>query len=109
MAPSQVGNLNNVKSLAVGEYHALALKEDATVWAWGRNNYGQIGNGSTINSLIPLQIPGLNNIIAIATTKGTKEGSFAVKQDGTVWAWGFSGILGNNSSQNSLVPQQINT
>lgn len=107
LLPIQIQNLTNVKSIAKGEYHVLALKEDGTVWAWGRNTSGQLGIGTNVHSLIPVQVPDLNNVIAIAATEERQHASFALKQDGTVWAWGSSEVLGSDASQNSLVPQQI--
>ncbi|ETR65903.1 MAG: hypothetical protein OMM_13546, partial [Candidatus Magnetoglobus multicellularis str. Araruama] len=73
--------------IAAGEYHSLALKNDGSVWAWGRNNHGQLGDGgySTANKTNPVQVAGLSNISMIAV--GSCH-SLALKDDGTVWAWG---------------------
>lgn len=69
--------------VAAGEDHAMSLKPDGTVWAWGYNYYGQLGDGTTTNRSTPVQVSGLTNVIAIAAG-----GSFSValKSDGTVWA-----------------------
>ena len=45
--PVRVGNLTGVVAIAAGGTHSLALKSDGTVWAWGYNYYGQLGNGTT--------------------------------------------------------------
>ncbi len=42
--------------IAAGDFHTLALKDDGTLWAWGRNNYGQLGDGTIIEKLSPVQI-----------------------------------------------------
>jgi len=91
----------------LGISHSLALKNDGTVWAWGSNVSGQLGNGTYTGSNIPVQVIGLSGITAI-TCGGQYVGidygfySFALKNNGTVWAWGFApgGI-------NSNVPVQV--
>ena len=71
-------------ALAAGRYHSLGLKEDGTVWAWGGNPHGQLGNGTNVSSNVPVQVSGLTGVVAIAA--GWYH-SMAVKDDGTVWAW----------------------
>ena len=82
-----------------GNYHTVALKQDDTVWAWGRNSYGQLGNGTTTDSSTPVQV--LSGVKAIAT--GYYH-TVAVKQDGTVWTWGWNanGQLGNGTQTDSI-------
>lgn len=88
--PSQVTGLTNVIDISSGGVHTLALKGDGTVWAWGLGTEGQLGSGSFIGfSNIPVQASGLTNIIAIDTFRST---SYALKSDGTVWAWGDNGF-----------------
>ena len=72
-------------AIAGGGDHSLALKSDGTVWAWGWNGYGQLGDGSTTNRLTPVPVSGLTGVVAIA---GGDYHSLALKSDGTVWAWG---------------------
>ncbi|MFO0885667.1 MAG: fibrinogen-like YCDxxxxGGGW domain-containing protein [Pirellulales bacterium] len=69
--------------------HGLALKADGTVWAWGNNGFGQLGDGSTTTRTSAIQVAGLSNIVAIAA--GDYH-SLALRGDGTVWAWGKNGI-----------------
>jgi alpha-tubulin suppressor-like RCC1 family protein len=87
--------------IAVGESHSLALKCDGTVWAWGANFGGELGDGTTINRATPVQVSGLIDVIAIA---GSRDSSLALKSDGTVWAWGSNnwGQLGNNTAGSSV-------
>jgi RHS repeat-associated protein len=83
-------------------YHALALKSDGTVWAWGWNRFGQLGSATTQScwqytcSSTPIQVSGLTGIVAIAAGESH---SVALKSDGTVWAWGLddAGELGDGS------------
>lgn len=85
-----------IVAVAAGNKHCLALRSDGTVWAWGNNEHGQLGNGTTTKSNKSLQVKGLTNVIAIA---GGKNHSVALKRDGTVWAWGLNdqGRLGNGN------------
>ena len=89
--------------VAGGGYHSLTLKSDGTVWSWGRNNYGQIGNGKRFKKNTPVLVNNLTDVIAIAS--GTWH-SLALKQDGTVWTWGRNdyGQLGNGTFKNKQTP-----
>ena len=64
---NQVSNLTNVVAIAAGGTHNLALKADGTVWAWGANSYGQLGNGSNEDSSIPAKVIGLADVVSIAS------------------------------------------
>jgi alpha-tubulin suppressor-like RCC1 family protein len=105
--PHQVVNLSYVLTVAGGDQHSLALKSDGTVWAWGNNGWGQLGNGKYGSSPTPVQVPGLSNVTAIAS--GDLH-NLALKSDGTVWGWGFDyfGQVGNGTSGgNVLSPAQV--
>jgi probable HAF family extracellular repeat protein len=107
--PVQVSNLTGVVAIAAGVDHSLALRSDGTVWAWGFNYAGQLGNGTTTDSDTPVQVStstGLTGVIAIAAGYNH---SLAVKNDGTVWAWGnnIAGQLGNGTTTNSSTPAQV--
>lgn len=86
--------------------HNLAGKKDGSVWAWGENTYGQIGDGTTSNRNIPALVSGLTNIVNVAAGGGH---SLAIKNDGTVWAWGNNqnGQLGDGTNTNRLTPVQV--
>ncbi|WP_274653765.1 RCC1 domain-containing protein [Paenibacillus humicola] len=84
--PAQVQGLNSVTAVSAGLAYSLALKSDGTVWAWGRNDYGELGDGSTVQQrTTPVQVQGLDSVTAIAA--GSSQ-SLALKSDGTVWGWG---------------------
>ena len=104
--PVQVSGLSNVKQIDAGAWHALALKKDGTVWAWGYNGDGQLGDGTNIDKLTPVQVSGLTGVMAIAC------GSFhslAIKNDGTVWAWGWNsnGQIGDGTIIGKNTPVQV--
>jgi alpha-tubulin suppressor-like RCC1 family protein len=104
--PVQVSNLTNVIAIAAGEYHSLALKADGTVWTWGSNDFGQLGDGTTINRNTPVQVNSLNNAVNIAAGWSY---SVALKEDGTVWAWGRNdyGQLGDGTNEDNYIPVQV--
>jgi alpha-tubulin suppressor-like RCC1 family protein len=108
--PRHVGGLTNVTAIASGGTHALALESDGTVWSWGHNELGQLGNQLVTAAPVypPTQIPGLDNIQSIATSAPS---SFAVAADGTVWAWGdnSSGQLGDGTTTNYPSPIHLTT
>jgi alpha-tubulin suppressor-like RCC1 family protein len=101
--PVEVSALSRAMAIAAGGAHSLAVKSDGTVWAWGSNQYGQLGNGSNEDSSAPVQVPGLVNVIRVA---GGDHYSLALKSDGTVWAWGINreGELGNGTNTETNVP-----
>ena len=106
--PGQVAGLTAVAAVATGPeaYHNLALKFDGTVWAWGANDYGQLGDGSTTDRHTPVRVVALNGVVAIAAARSQ---SFAVRDDGSVWAWGYNGDgqLGNSTTSDSHTPIQV--
>ena len=104
--PVAVQNLSGVGALAAGYFFSMALKNDGTVWTWGDNFNGQLGNGTTTDVHVPMQVAGLPTITQIAA--GWNH-SVALSSDGTVWAWGANqfGQLGINSTTPSTVPVQV--
>jgi len=108
--PVSDGGINWV-AVTAGGNDTVALKSDGTVWSWGSNSVGQLGNGTTLGSNVPVQVvtsvggPALTNVAAVAA--GSNH-TVALKSDGTLWAWGngLSGQLGNGTDINSNVPVQ---
>ncbi len=104
--PKMVKGLDNVIAVLAGASHSVALKKDGTVWTWGFNGSGQIGDGTTHDWSVPHKVTAINDVKAIATGSGHV---VALKQDGTVWAWGgnHSGQVGNGEFSNRMEPTQV--
>lgn len=104
--PVQVSGLTDVALIAGGTYHSLALKNDGTLWAWGYNGNGCLGDGGVQNSAVPVQVSGINSIQGISVGNGF---SMALKNDGTVWGWGnnLDGELGIGTNTDSHTPVQV--
>lgn len=102
-------------SVAVGDHHFLAIDSSGTVWAWGRNSFGQLGYAHSgaphPNTATPVQVRTdngamLNNIVSVAAGSGH---SVALDRDGRVWTWGFNqtGELGQNIGTNTTNPTVV--
>lgn len=123
LLPVQVSGLTGVADIAAGNTqdlahpsHSLALKSDGTVWAWGSNSSGQLGNGTTTDSETPVQVvnaSGAGSLTDVIAVAGQAQHSVALKRDSTgvseVWAWGDNGVgqLGDGSSNSSSMPVQV--
>jgi alpha-tubulin suppressor-like RCC1 family protein len=98
--PTRIGSETNWTRISVGLWggHTLALKNDGSLWAWGANDFGQLGDGTTNHRPVPAMI-GIDR--DWRTMAAAQEASFALKSNGTLWAWGE--IRGSNT----LAPRQL--
>ncbi|WCF11447.1 protease epr (plasmid) [Paenibacillus thiaminolyticus] len=101
--------VSNAVAISVGEGHAMVLKNDGTVWAWGSSGWGTMGNGWGGNGqsqsvTTPVQASGLNDVIQISAGNTS---SFALRSDGTLWGWGNWDY--SNTIPSQTVPKQIMT
>ena len=112
-APVQAQNINNVVAISAGgdtssnSNHTIAVRNDGTVWTWGRNLFGQLGDGTRTNRSTPVKVQNLENIITISTGFAH---TVAVRNDGTVWTWGrndIHGQLGDGTTTNRSAPVQV--
>ncbi len=92
--------------VAAGWLHSFALKVDGTLWSWGRNSSGQLGDGTNKNRLVPIQVSGLTGVVQVS---GGGQHTLALKSDGTVWAWGenSSGQVGDGTNNNRNAPVKV--
>ncbi|MEN6327872.1 MAG: fibronectin type III domain-containing protein [Syntrophomonas sp.] len=98
--------MQSAGKIAMSSKHTLMVDGDGNVWAWGQNEYGQLGIGNNTEQLIPVKINGLSNIIAVAAGDNH---SLALDSSGNVWAWGKNNLyqLGNGGTTNSNIPVKI--
>lgn len=105
--PTQVGTLTTWQSVAAGLEHSLAIKTDGSLWAWGRNNYNQLGDNTLISKQTPTHI-GLGYSDFTKISAGNYH-SIAIRANHTLYAWGdnFYGQLGDGTGVNKTVPTLI--
>jgi len=77
--------MNDVAAISAGSSHNLAIKTDGSLWAWGRNDAGELGDGSATDKLSPVKI--MTDVIAASAGSGH---NLAIKADGSLWAWGLN-------------------
>jgi alpha-tubulin suppressor-like RCC1 family protein len=108
--PLQVGTATNWVQVAAGHGHSLGLRADGSLYTWGYNSAGQLGNGYT-NPLSTSTPTATSTALPTRSTAAGFNFGLAVKADGTLWAWGNNsyGQLGNGGTTASLSPRQIGT
>lgn len=101
-----VGGGNNWKFVHGGYYHTLGLKTDGSLWAWGQNSDGQLGDNTTAHKSSPIQVIGGYTWKQVTTSNYS---SFGIKTDGTLWGWGndLNGQLGNGTPGHRSSPIQV--
>jgi len=92
LMPKQIGGDWRWVSIEAPSYriqfeHSIGLKSDGTLWAWGDNDYGQLGDGSTTERYLPKKTGTDNKWVSIAAGDGH---TLALKSDGSLWAWGMN-------------------
>jgi alpha-tubulin suppressor-like RCC1 family protein len=114
------GSLTGIASISAGgsstgQGQVLALSSaDGSIWAWGANYSGELGNGTTTNSYTPIKVVGVGGSGLMTGVQWVGAGAFhslAVKSGGTAFAWGEGvyGKLGNGGTANSSTPVQVST
>jgi alpha-tubulin suppressor-like RCC1 family protein len=111
----RVGNVNGTPSygnryasVSAGSAHGLAIKDDGTLWAWGGNWGGQIGNGTTTNAPLPVKVGTASDWVSVY---GGGDFSMALKADRTLWVWGANdkGQLGLGHNNAVTTPTKLGT
>jgi alpha-tubulin suppressor-like RCC1 family protein len=106
-APAQVGTATTWETAALGANgHVGVLRTDGTLWTWGNNVTGQLGDGTTTNRSLPAQLGMVNTWQAVAGGFGH---TVALRADGSLWAWGDNqyGQLGTGTLTNSTAPVYV--
>lgn len=85
--PAVIPGLSNITAIAGGSGHAMALKSDGTVWTWGDNAYGDLGNGTNVQRDYAAPVAGLTNAVAIASGDSH---CLVLCSDDAVWGWGLN-------------------
>jgi len=108
--PAQVisANISNIQAIDAGYKYTIALRGDGTIWTWGYNNKGQLGNNMKTDGYTPQQVVALSGLVMTSIAAGYDH-ALSVLNNGTVWAWGNNdnGQLGNNTTTDSLAPVQV--
>lgn len=90
-------------AIATGRVHSCAIKSDTTVWCWGDNSDGQLGDGTTNPSLVPVPVSGLTGIASVSAGECH---TCAAGQNGSAWCWG-TGPLGDATITQSALPVAV--
>ncbi len=108
--PKKITNTDNTKFVSVwaGGSHSIAIDEAGSLWAWGYNGNGQLGDGSTNNSNIPIKITNIDNTKFLIVAVGASH-NLAIDEAGSLWVWGYNnyGQLGDNSVTTRTLPEKI--
>ena len=113
--PKHASTVLKAVQVSAGDFHSLAIDQDGNTWAWGHNDYGQLGNGSTSSLRNPVPSSVLLNpkdtstvLKAVQVSAGWAH-SLAVDTDGNAWAWGQNnyGKLGNNTTSDQHSPVKV--
>lgn len=105
--PTQVGSDTDWKTVAPGmSDHVMVIKNDGSLWGWGWNSDGQLGDGTIEDKNLPLQIGSDTDWKSVFT--GMLH-TMAIKNDGSLWGWGdnSSGELGDGTFERKVVPTKI--
>jgi alpha-tubulin suppressor-like RCC1 family protein len=106
LTPRRVKGITDAIALTFRGDTGCALLAQGTVKCWGDNDYGQLGNGTTIDSNVPVAVTGINSATAVAGSRGQ---TCALLADGTVECWGLNeyGELGDGTNTSSNVPVSV--
>ena len=102
----EIVEIIEANTTSVGNHYIARIKPDGTLWTWGHNNFGQLGDGTTVDRNIPKQIS--NDKDWRSVTAGNFH-TLAIKTDGTLWAWGHNnaGQIGDGTLEGRTSPKQI--
>ncbi|KJY65121.1 RCC1 repeat domain protein, 2 domains [Bifidobacterium polysaccharolyticum] len=111
--PKHASTVLKTVQVSAGDFHSLAIDQDGNTWAWGRNDYGQLGNGKTSGtnanptpSSVLLDPKHASTVLKAVQVSAGGSLSLVIDQDGNTWAWGHNdyGQLGNGSTSSLRNP-----
>ena len=105
-SPGRVGMDNNWAAVSAGNAHSLAIRTDGSLWVWGRNSWGELGDGTTTDRYAPVRIGTDYNWGSVSA--GSMH-SLAIRKDGSLWAWGenTNNQLGDGTTAQRNAPVRI--
>lgn len=94
------------EKVSASGFHFMAIAQDGKLWGWGENNFGQLGDGTTVDKTLPTLVSSTSNWSSVSA--GERH-TMAIKTDGTLWGWGNDNYqgLGNGDNNDSYFPIQI--
>ena len=101
-----IGTATTWTSVTAGELQSFAMRSDGTLWGWGYNGTGLLGDGSNTNRLAPVQVGAATNWTTVAAGG---DHTVATRTDGTLWAWGANNDsqLGDGGTTSTNAPGRI--
>lgn len=113
-APTNIAGISDVVEVAPGYLHTCARKSDGTVWCWGDNTYGQLGDGTNDDSPTPVQVRALSGSGSVPLTNAIQidageNYACALRADHTIWCWGrnFDGQLGSGDNSDRNIARRV--
>jgi alpha-tubulin suppressor-like RCC1 family protein len=105
----QPTGLTSVVELALGYSHGCARKSDGTVWCWGSNSYGELGNGTTNNSgAVPVEVPGITGATRLAASVANSCATVAPNDTLKCWGYNYTNAFMDGNNSNRLTPSTVN-
>jgi len=96
---------NDWKQVSCGNNHTAAIKTDGSLWTWGGNTYGQIGNNTTADRNTPVTtFTGGNNWKSVSAGVSNAATTAAIKTDGSLWVWGHGRYIGIDDVNDRSIP-----
>ena len=104
---SVVGGFTDWCQISVRNNNTSAIRNNGTIWTWGRNDVGQLGDNTIVNKSSPVSVVGGFTDWVYTETGGNA--TFGLRSNGTLWAWGYNycGLLGNNNTANTSSPVSV--
>jgi len=104
------GGFTDWVSVSTGSYHSLAIRSNGTLWGWGYNSVGGLGDNTIIDRSSPVSVVGgFNDWKFVSAGMNASAFSLAIRSNGTLWAWGYNqfGQLGDNTNVSKRSPVSV--